>query len=677
MNSTLYENILMQLEREKSEDISLSDYENIKKLLVKVIINLENKNYFLALTILIQIYEIQKFNCILDFIYTSYVCPNEEYYWKNLEKNLVLLDNYEYYYGKNIKISKQDKFRFDIIWINKQYLILFDGDKFIQKDFYDQDISISEDEVLFCMNVLSYNKIIKYDKDILIIPKGGFNGMKQPIYLYYDREYFEILLRIIDFSEILAKKRFIILCERKNLEEFFLDFQVIMPTVIDIRVEEVLIDIKNKKQIKIENTIKENKDYYNKNHNLIIDNIKNKKPRILFVTSLFTTALQYHTKNMERAARKAGYITDLLIEKSELHRSFQLDFIIKINEFKPDIIFIIDHFRFEYEITDKSIVFISWIQDPMPNIMDKQTPLKLTNRDFILNHFISWDKFFEIGYDKTHIIEGPIPANQDVYKKYNITKEEKQKYSCDICILCHTSPVENYIENQIFYGENEDLNDKIKKVFYFYYDLVQNDLDMIFYDIEEFELFIENYFIQIYHFKLNKRIIKFYATCMYQELNNIIFRHCLVDCLIEAGYTNIKLWGNGWSDEDKYLPYAMGKAENGETLSKIYQCSKIVLGHNLMTTAAARAWESIFSETLYLCNWIPPELDVTDIRTILKPEEFVMFKGKEDLLSKVKYYLENEEERQRMIAIEKESALKKMTFDATCKRMLDVLKEQL
>lgn len=96
-----------------------------------------------------------------------------------------------------------------------------------------------------------------------------------------------------------------------------------------------------------------------------------------------------------------------------------------------------------------------------------------------------------------------------------------------------------------------------------------------------------------------------------------------------------------------------------------------------MTTAAARAWESIFSETLYLCNWIPPELDVTDIRTILKPEEFVMFKGKEDLLSKVKYYLENEEERQRMIAIEKESALKKMTFDATCKRMLDVLKEQL
>ena len=98
MNLCLYKNILIQLEREKSEDISLSSYENIKELLAEAIINLENKNYFLALKILIKIYEIQKFNCILNFIYKSYVYPNEEYYLENLERNLILFEKYKYYF---------------------------------------------------------------------------------------------------------------------------------------------------------------------------------------------------------------------------------------------------------------------------------------------------------------------------------------------------------------------------------------------------------------------------------------------------------------------------------------------------------------------------------------------------------------------------------------------------
>lgn len=675
MNLCLYKNILIQLEREKSEDISLSSYENIKELLAEAIINLENKNYFLALKILIKIYEIQKFNCILNFIYKSYVYPNEEYYLENLERNLILFEKYKYYYGNNITISKWDKFTFDIIWINKQYLVLFDGNKFIQEDFYDRNIPISEDDVLLGLNVLSYNEIIKYDKEILIMQRDMYKGMKQPIYLYYDKEYFEVLLRIIDFSEILAKKRFIILCERKNLEKFFLDFQAIMPTKInDIRIKEILNDILNKKQIKLENARKGNKDYYNRNYNLIIDNIKNKKPKILFLTSLFTTALQYHAKNMEKAARKAGYTTDLLIEKSEFHRAFISDEII-INEFKPDIIFLIDHFRFENDMFDKSIIFISWIQDPLSNIMDKQTPLKLTNRDFILNHYISWDKFFEIGYDKTHIIEGPVPANQDIYKEYDLTEEEKKEYSCDICILCHTKPISDYINNGVYYIKG--IEDKLKEIFYSYWKLVCNNDNMIFYHLQEYKDFIKYSLSTFYSIKMSDKVIDDYAKCMYYELNSLVFRHCLVDWLIEAGYTNIKLWGNGWTEEEKYRPYAMGAAENGEKLSKIYQCSKIVLGNNIMTTGAARAWESMLSGAFFLCNWIPPDEDGVDIRKILDPEDFVMFKGKEDLLQKVNYYLTNEEERQKMIKRGKKAALEKMTFDATFERMMKVIREQL
>lgn len=673
----LYEEALTELQKRKRNNIGETDYEITKDLLQQAIKNIENVNYFFALTSLIEIYNRNKLECVINFIFQSYVIPNKDYFNKNYQKNVNLLNKYEHYYGKNL--SEKNEFKYEIIWVNKQHLVLFDGSRFIKKDFLHNDTSsLGDNDIPLYTNELNYKSIITWDEKI---PLNRINEEGTPIYLYYEQDYFEVGLRIFDFQELLKKRRLVIFCGKQYLKGFFEHYQAIFPSKIFEEscneIKEILENIYYKKR-EIFREAKEKKEkYYKENTNIIIDNIKKGNPKILFITSLFTTALQYHAKNMEKAARKIGCQTELLIEKSEIHRMFIEALIININEFRPDIVFILDHFRYEHDYLDEAIVVVTWIQDPLSNIMNKDTPLKLGNRDFILNHFITWKPFFEIGYNRKYLIDGAIPANQNIYKTYNLSEAEKLEYSADICILCHTYPLNYYIDNEISYIKDEDINNKIKEVFYSYYNLVYNDFDMIFYDKQEFVEFIDQYFIAIYDLKLNEKLVDFYAERMHQELNNIIFRHCLVDCLIEAGYTNIKLWGNGWRKEEKYAAYAMGAAENGEKLSKIYQCSKIVIGHNLMTTAAARAWESIFSGTLYLCNWIPPEADATDIRTILEPEDFVMFKGKEDLLTKVKYYLENEEERQKMIMKEKDSALKKMTFEATCQRMLDALKERL
>lgn len=672
----LYEEVLTELQKRKENNIEETDYEITKELVQQAIKNLENANYFFALTSLIEIYNRNKLECIINFIFQSYVIPNRDYFKKNYQKNVNLLNKYEHYYGENL--SEKNKFKYEIIWINQQHLVLFDGNGFIKKDFLDEDISSLEDNQVLNVNELNYKFIITCDEKI---PLNELNGKRTSIYLYYQQDYFEVALRIFDFQELLKKRRFVILCGKQYLEGFFEHYQAIFPNKIlgegCNEIKEILQNIYYKRSEIFREARARKERYYKENADIIIDNIKKGKPKILFFTSLFTTALQYHAKNMEKAARKIGCQTELLIEKSEIHRMFTETLSIKMNEFRPDIVFLLDHFRHELKEIDEGVVVVSWIQDPLPNIMNKDIPLKLGDRDFILNHFITWKPFFEIGYNRKHLIDGAIPANQNVYKTYNLSEAEKLEYSADICILCHTQSVNYYIDNEIWYIENEDVKNRVKEVFYSYYNLVYNDFDMIFYDKQEFVEFIDQYFIVMYNLKPNEKLVDFYAKCMHQELNNIIFRHCLVDRLIEAGYTNIKLWGNGWKKEEKYAAYAMGPAENGEKLSKIYQCSKIVIGHNLLTTAAARAWESIFSGTLYLCNWIPPEADATDIRTILEPEDFVMFKGKEDLLTKVKYYLENEEERQKMIMKEKESALKKMTFEATCQRMLDVLKERL
>ena len=162
---------------------------------------------------------------------------------------------------------------------------------------------------------------------------------------------------------------------------------------------------------------------------------------------------------------------------------------------------------------------------------------------------------------------------------------------------------------------------------------------------------------------------------MYMWLNQRVYRQKMVDALLEAGLTNIKLWGKGWSDNPNYAPYAMGVAENGKELSLIYQCSKIVLGNNIMTTAAARAWETMLSGGFYMSNYIPPENDVCDIRNIMQiGTELVMFVDTKDMIDKIKYYLENEDARNKMALIGHEIAINKMTYESLCERMIDSIK---
>ena len=54
--------------------------------------------------------------------------------------------------------------------------------------------------------------------------------------------------------------------------------------------------------------------------------------------------------------------------------------------------------------------------------MSKETPLKLIATDFIMNHFITWEKFKEIGYPKDRLIDAAIPADSHIYRPLSLIK---------------------------------------------------------------------------------------------------------------------------------------------------------------------------------------------------------------------------------------------------------------
>ncbi len=631
-----------------------------------------------ALIDLIKAYEIEHNDEIYQLILEAYYSPNK------LEMETIYLNNQEmlkeYPYYRNDEIE-EEQYLFPI-WQDDELLICMDTKlktfgmcKRIQKESYPKKnyvlALVNElwmDEILLCEDAASF--------------EGKILDLDSPMYLIYDKEYWMLFVQLYDLYQLIVKKRIVFLIDEQSCRNYFYKDMIWIPDCFiynrfQCKYEAIFLDIIKGIIIQNRKNYDEMIDFYKRNKDEIIKRIKVGTPKILFITSRFTTIVQYHTRDCIQAVERLGCRTKLLIEQDNIGLVSERDVIKYILEFKPDIVFSIDHLRVERTYVPDEVVWICWVQDPMLTIMSKETPKKLASRDIIMNHFITWKKFKEVGYDERYLIEAPIPANSYVYKPYKLTDKEYEEYGCEICLVCHASDADEYIYEQIKDIPDGEFKNELEAI-YKGYQVYVYETGNFFYTEEEFVEYIKGSFRQHLNIILDDIRLKYIASDMYNCFNQRVFRVTLVDWILEAGFTNIKLWGNGWKTNSKYEKYAMGPAKNGEILSKIYQASKIVIGNNIMTTSAARAWESMLSGAFYMSNYIPPQSDATDIRKIVKiDEELIMFYDKKDLLQKIDYYLLHEEERQKMIEIGRKVALERMTFDTLMKRVLKEIPDRL
>lgn len=243
------------------------------------------------------------------------------------------------------------------------------------------------------------------------------------------------------------------------------------PGVASLIIPEMNCIIREKKALttKHQQTIN---DLFNENYDIdLLKAYKGRRPlRILGMTSLFTTFLQYCMRDILEGCKALGHEVDLAIEKETTLRLTNEYGYKKIIEFKPDLIISICYNRKDFSFClPERTPFVNFQQDVMPHNLGRRAIEAISHRDFITvgRQALKWMK--KEGYPENKIL--PIdfyPANTNIYKPLNLTPFQIKKYGSEVSFISHGSETaEEGFENikKQLAGQGTEINALAKNYF--------------------------------------------------------------------------------------------------------------------------------------------------------------------------------------------------------------------
>ena len=110
-----------------------------------------------------------------------------------------------------------------------------------------------------------------------------------------------------------------------------------------------------------------------------------RRPRVLLLTSRFTTVLQYVVRDLAEAFEARGWEVRILVEPSDRHRITLTGIVDTAVEFRPDLVAQISHLRHELKgAIPADVPFLAWLQDMLPTTMNAEAGSQVERRDFVL-----------------------------------------------------------------------------------------------------------------------------------------------------------------------------------------------------------------------------------------------------------------------------------------------------
>jgi hypothetical protein len=501
-----------------------------------------------------------------------------------------------------------------------------------------------------------------------------------PVYVI-EQEPGQFLLNMLlhDLEDIIISKRVQFFYDNNSIDQFYLELlkhQVALPTVLldmkqqgDLKAGQVL-ELVNLAQHQRNQRHAVNLQEINEYYGSITDSEWRDKfkaenagsLRVMGFISRFSSFLKYCMRDLLDGFDRTGAITSVCSEEENYYLSNIEHFIEEINRFKPDIILTIDHFRHEFDGVPDSVPFVNWIQDMLPNITGNQQTMKA--KDFTFAFSKEWLGFNqEPMYKNSPIGFLPIGYNDRVYFPNNLDK----KYDCDVLVVTHLQepgktfdPIRDPEEFELILNENEikiiDMGIIDRSELVSLYRILDDYLSGM--SMGEFANFCTMRGgdpVDEFHAVFDKKEIvlePLVSDVLVPEIGNRL--HCeylskikiwpillLIDSKLDI---NIQLYGRNWNRYPRFHEFYKGIANNGEQLNRIMNNSKICLNVSPGITLHMRALEIMASCSFMLSRNI--ELDGSPITEHYSDDQVVLFDSEDDLISKARFYLENDKQRE-------------------------------
>ncbi len=169
--------------------------------------------------------------------------------------------------------------------------------------------------------------------------------------------------------------------------------------------------------------------------------------RVLGFTSRFTTMLQYSARDTLRAFEELGYATHLLIETKDHELLSPIEMCKAILDLDPVAILMLDHLRHEMPHVPANVPLLTWIQDPLPNLLCGEAGAAIGPLDFVCGYY--YDQCTEKhGYPPDQFEPADMPVSTRVFHDGKPDAESERHFSCDVSFVSNAStPIDRLFES--------------------------------------------------------------------------------------------------------------------------------------------------------------------------------------------------------------------------------------
>ncbi len=410
---------------------------------------------------------------------------------------------------------------------------------------------------------------------------------------------------------------------------------------------------------------------------------------VMAVTSRYTTTLQFAARDAMTALENLGYKTFTAVEQMDHHQLSDISIARIILENDPAMLFFFDHLRYECEHSPKNIPFLTWVQDPLPNILCRQAGDSIGELDFVCGN-LRHRCVTEYGYPADRFVQLDIPVSTAHFHDAKLSEENLAKYQCDVSFVSNSSkPL-----NEIFKSKLKDFPTAalplLEAIYARIREMLANNEFPIDYTAAETKKLVD-----AFGAKLDKEQLEFVTMHFSYRLLDWGRRQQTLEWVGEwarrTGRT-FRIYGRGWENHPTLSQFAMGVIEHGEPLRRACLASRICLQLIPSGFRHQRSYEILASGSLPLTRYcnndygaLPMEEFVEKRDAGLNPPgeklfsrlERITFRTPEEFEALAERFLADDDYREEVRQDLRRTVLENCTYDSHMRKVMEAFKARL